>query len=121
MVFHQLVDDHVRARAAVEDIADDMQVIDGQLLDQVAKRCDQRVGHARLHSRGDEFPEIAALIRVGIVGLEQFINEEGIVIIHGLMDALARIFGRHIAADEHQPADGQFRPFLKARAGAALV
>lgn len=35
---HELVHDNVRARSTVEDIADDMQTVHSQVLDQVAER-----------------------------------------------------------------------------------
>ena len=54
VVSHEAVDDEVGARAAVEDVADEVQVVDGQALDERGQRADEVVGAAGVDDRADD-------------------------------------------------------------------
>ena len=78
VVLHQVVQDHVRARAAVEDIAYQVQLVHHPL-DHVRQRPDQAVRLVDLDDRRDDVLEIIVLFRVPAVRLEQLLDDVGVV------------------------------------------
>ena len=121
MVLHQLVEDMVGTRAAVEQVADDMQPVHGQLLNQVAQRHNQRFGNPGKQHRVNNLPEIAALVRVGVVGQQQLIEHKGIIRVHTAVHARTGVLAGDLTADLHQPVNRDFTPFVEVlRAAAAL-
>ena len=92
MVPHELVEDFVGTRAAVKQVADDMQFVHGQLLDQMAQCNNQRFRNFGSQDGVNDLAEIAALITVGVIGQQQFIENESIVRVHCFMNSGAGVF-----------------------------
>ncbi len=112
MELHQLVHDDVRPGAPVEDIADDMEIIDGQVLDQVAQGDDELVPHLDIQDRVQDLAVIDLFIFIIIIHMEELIDRIGKFLGHLLSYLRAGIFGRYHLADAHQAIDRHLLPVL---------
>ena len=101
---HQFIQNNIRVRAAVEDIADDVQPVDAARADQFAKCLHKRPRHAGLYDRMDDFPVIAVLVFLR-VRVQQFVDDVRKVCGHLFADLRARVFGGDGLAHLHQPVD----------------
>ncbi len=75
VVPHQQFQNDVRAGAAVEQVAHDVQLVHGQPLDQLAQTDDELVGPAVLDDAAHDLPVIQVLVVVLKVGVEQLIQD----------------------------------------------
>ena len=106
MIGFQRVHDEVGARAAVEDIADDVQAVDGQRLNDAAERDDHRVGLVGLKDRLHDFLVVAFLVG-RIVAEHELLDQRAHLPRHRVAHALAGVLHRAPAADLDQPVDRQ--------------
>ncbi len=102
MVVAKRVHDDVGARPAVVDVADDVQQVDRQALDQVAHGDDEVIGPAGRNDRVDDLVHIGGLVRLVARFVEQFLDDVGELLRQGLAHFRARVFGRDVPADAHQ-------------------
>ena len=68
--FHEIVHHHLRGGSAVEHVADDVQLVDGQPGDEIGKRHDEPVGNAGLDHAVDDAFKILAFVGVVFVGVD---------------------------------------------------
>jgi len=109
----QAIDDAVGARPAVEDVADEVQVVDGEAFDQRGERADEVVGAAGVDDRADDALMVgqALLVLVG-GGVEQLIDDVGVLDRHGLADLRARVGAREPARQAHEAHEVDGVPLL---------
>ncbi len=109
----QAIDDAVGARPAVEDVADEVQMIDGEAFDQRGERADEVVGAAGVDDRADDALMVgqALLVLVG-GGVEQLIDDVGVLDRHGLADLRARVGAREPARQAHEAHEVDGVPLL---------
>ena len=72
---HELVHDNVRARSTVEDIADDMQTVHSQVLDQVAERPDELVPHLDVDDGVNDLIVVNFLVVIVVVHMKKFVDD----------------------------------------------
>ncbi len=99
VVAHQQVEDDVRAGAAVEQVAHDVQLVHGQPLDELTETDDELVGAAIFDDAADDLAVVEVLVVVLKVGVEQLIQN---------VPAAGRQAGAHMLPGMlggHQPAD----------------
>ena len=106
MIGFQRVHDQVGARAAVEDIADDVQAVDGQRLNDAAERDDHRVGLVGLQDRLHDLLVVSLLVG-RIVAEHELLDQRAHLPGHRVAHALAGVLHRAPAADLDQPVDRQ--------------
>ena len=105
VVLRQRVHDEVRALAPVVDIAQDVQAVDGEPLDEVAQGGDELVGAVGGDDGADDAVEVVLLV-VAVAGLvEQFLDDVGELAWQGLAHLRAGVLRRHVAADGHQAVE----------------
>ena len=93
------VHDEVCARTAVVDIAEDVQAVDGQALDEIAEGDDEVVGAARADDGADDDVEVGLLVVVVGTLVQQLFYNIGILLGQALAHLRAGVFRRDTAAD----------------------
>ena len=93
------VHDKVCARTAVVDIAEDVQAVDGQALDEIAEGYDEMVSAARTNDGADDDVEVGLLVVVVGTFVQQLFYNIGILLGQTLTHLRAGVFRRHTAAD----------------------
>ena len=103
VIGHEAVEDAVRARAAVEDVADEVQVVDGEALDERRERADEVVGAARVDDRRDD-ALVVGEARLPLVGggVEKLVDDVGELDGHGLADLRAGVGAGEVAGQAHK-------------------
>ena len=109
---HQLVHNKIRPGAPVENISDDMEIIDGQVLDQVAERLNKLRSHSDLDNGVDDLVVVNLFIFVIIVHMQKLVNNIGEVRRHLFTHLGPGIFGGRFLADPDQPVDHHLLPVL---------
>ncbi len=102
MVVAEGIHNNMGTRTAVVDIADHMQDVDRQALDQVAHGDDEVIGPAGRDDRVDDLVHISRLIRFDRRLMQQLLDDIGELLRQGLAHLRTGIFGRYIAAYPHQ-------------------
>ena len=110
MEAHQLLHDLVRMRASVEDIADDMEIIDDEVLDQLRQGHDEIIAHVDVDDGIHDAAEIAPLILIMTVEVQELIDRVGILLWHLLTHLRAGVLGADAAADIHETIDRDALP-----------
>ena len=93
MVLAEAVHDDVGAGAAVEDVAEDVELIDGELLDDGGEGGDEGVGAAGLHDGLNDAGEVGLLVVVGGRFVQELFDDVGELGGQGLADFGACVFG----------------------------
>ena len=112
MIGFQRIHDQIGARAAIKDIADDVQAVDCQRLNHAAERDDHRIGLPCFQDGLHHLAVIAFLIG-RTVAEHQFLNQRAHLARHRLAHTLAGVFHRAYAADLDQAIDRQPVPFVR--------
>ena len=103
MVSEQTVHNLGRAAAAVEDVAHQVQVVDGQALDERGERLDKVVGAGGLQDGFHDALVIAHAIVVLVrVRVQQLVDDIGVIARDGLTYLGARIAARKRAGDHDE-------------------
>ena len=102
MVVAQDVHDQVRTRSSVVNIANDVQQVDGQPLDQVGERNDKIVSTSRGDDRTYDLIHIGRLIRLYRRLMQQLLDDIGKLLRQGFAHLGAGIFRGNVATDTHQ-------------------
>ena len=105
VVVHQHVHDDVCAWAAVEDIADDVQVVDDQPLDQIAHGDDEFLGAVGFDDGRDDRIEIFAFVINIVVFVEKFIDDVAVPARQRAAHLGTRVLGGAQTADFKQAAE----------------
>ena len=96
----------------VEDVAQDVQLVDGQTLDDVAYRNDKVVSTSRRDDRVYDDRHVCSLVNVIRTLVQQFLNDVCKLLRQRLAHFRTRIFGRHVTTDSHQSVDGDVIPVV---------
>ena len=109
---HQLVHDDVGPGAAVEDVADDVEAVDGQILDQFTEGDDKFVRHPDFDDGVENLAVVHILVAVPVIHVEQLVDDVGKFHRHLFADLGAGVFGGDHPADLHQAVDGDPLPVV---------
>ena len=113
MEAHQLLHDLVRMRASVEDITDDVKVIDDEVLDQLRQRHDEIIAHIDVDDGIHDTAEIAPLILIMAIEVQELIDRVGILLRHLLTHLRAGILRADAATDIHETIDRDALPLRR--------
>ena len=113
VMMHEDIHDAVGMRAAVKDIAHNVQAVDGKVLDEDRERDEQAVhaagGGQGFNDRVMIAPAVAFLLSLlsGLIVLvvHEFVEEERPVVRHGAADFVARILGGQHSGQVHHVLD----------------
>ena len=106
MVLHKAVHDLGRTAAAVEDVAHQVQVVDGKALDERGERADKGLGRVGLENRVDDALVVAHAIVVLVgVRMQELVDDIGVVVRDGLAHLGARVAARESACHGDEPIE----------------
>ena len=109
---HELIHDNVRPGAPVIDVAYDVQVVNGQVLNQMAQGNDELVRRVIFNDGVYDFIIVQFLVIVVVVHMKQFVNDVGKFLGHLLAHLGTSVLGGHLLAALYQAVDGDFLPVL---------
>ena len=110
MVIAEDVHDVVRTMSAVEDVAQDVERIDGESLDQVTECNDEGIGTAGADDGIDNHFRICLLVRQHGILVQQFLDNVRELFRQRLAYLRAGIFGRNVLAYGHKLVQGSEIP-----------
>ena len=106
VVGHQLLQDQVRPGAPVEDVAQDVQLEHRQRFDQLAQGLDEVVRPAHRQDAVQDLAVVEFLVVVLEVGVEQFVQDVGVVFGQPLAHKAAGVLAGHHPADVDEAEQG---------------
>ena len=109
----QRIEDDVRAGAAVEEIAQNVDAVDSEPLDEIAEGDDEVARPLGGDDCGDDAVVVRLLVLHLLLLAEQLLDDIGIVVRELLAHARARILGGDAAVDAHQAVDGRLVPVVE--------
>ena len=107
VVGHQAVQNAVRARAAVEQVAHDVQAVNGQPLDDLAEANNIGVGAVVADDALDDFAVILVLVVVLKVGVKQFVEDVAAILGQAAAHMVAGVLAGHEPAQIDEPQQCQ--------------
>ena len=111
MVGEQAVHNLGRTAAAVEDVAHQVQVVDGQALDERGERLDKVVGARGLQDGLNDALVIAhAIVILVRMRVQQLVDDVGVVARDGLTHLGARVAARKRAGDHDELVEHRLEP-----------
>ena len=119
MVAHQQIQNNVRARAAVKQVAHDMQLIHRQMLDEFTQAHDKAVGAAILNDAAHDLTVVQVLIVILKMGVEQLVQNIAAAGRQTAAHMVAGVLGGHQTADIDQLEKGLGVPLLQRILGGA--
>ena len=99
VVGRERVHDEVSARSAVEDVAEDMELVDGEALDEFAERHDEACGAPRADDGLDNHAHVSLLVAVVAVLVEEFFDDVGKLLRQTFAHFRTGVFRGNAAAD----------------------
>lgn len=108
------------AGAAVENVADDVQLVYRQAGDEIRERHDEPVGDTGLDHAVDDAFKIPALVGIVLVGVNELLDNIGIFLRQTGAHLDAGIFVRRLPADGHKTVDRHTVPGIGVRCGGKL-
>ena len=122
VVAHEQVQNDVRARATVKQVAHDVQLVHRQMLDQLAQPHDETVCPAVLDDAAHDLPIIQVFVVVLKMGVEQLVQDIAAAGRQALPHMVAGVFGRYQPTDVNEPQQGVGVPLVQLFfAGAAVL
>ena len=122
VVVHEEVDDLVGLAAPVVDIADDVQMVDSQALDETGQGLDELVPVFQSQDGVIYFFMITKLVVVLVLLLvNELVEDVGEVLRHGLPDLGARVLGREKFRQSHEVHDRRPVPGIRQRTVPVLL
>ena len=120
-VAHKFLHNEVGPGTAVKDVAQNVELIHGNLLEHPADGHDEGISDAAADGGVDELLVVAHLVgHHGILG-DEVVDDVGEFGVDDLGHPLAVILGGHLPQHLHQPVNHQRRPVLVVGFGAALA
>ena len=113
VVVQQGVHDDIRPGAPVKDVAHDVQVVHRQALDDAGHRLDEAGGLADADDGVDDVLVVIPLVGLLVVGVEQLVDDVGVVLGQSLSHLGAGVLGGHPAADFNEPVEGDLVPLVQ--------
>ena len=118
VILHEAIEDLVGVVAAVEDVADEVEVVDREALDQGGEAHDEVVAGAGVHDRVNDAAVVAlALVALAGGGVEQLVDDVGVLGWHGLAHLGARVGVGEVARQAHEAHQRDGVPLLGHDAG----
>ena len=112
VVLHEAVEDLIGVGTAVKDVAHEVEVVDGEALDERGEAHDEVVRGAGVHNGVDDALVVAlALLALAGGGMEELVDDVGVLDGHGLAHLGARVGVREVARQAHEPHEGDGVPF----------
>ena len=115
VVLHQLVHDVVGPASPVVDIAEDMQMIDRQLRNQLRERNNKDIGALDADNRIDDLLVVRLLVLDVVLLGDQLLDDKCKVIRQLISHLLTRVLARRIFADGNQAVQHDLVPVLHFR------
>ena len=112
MVVHQVVEDDVRAGTAVVDVADDMQSLDGEALNQFGEVGDEGLRAAGRHDGVDLALVVGGFVLDALLVVKQLLDGLRNVLGQQVAHRLAPILGAQSAAEFDQANQRQAAPLV---------
>ena len=109
---HELIHNDVRPGTSVIDVPYNVQIVNGQVLNQVAQGNDELVRRIILNDGMYDFVIVQFLVIVVVVHVKQLVNDVGKFLRHLFADLGAGVLGGHLLAALYQAVDGDFLPIL---------
>ena len=113
MEAHQLLHNDIRPGASVKNIPNNMEIINGKILDQPAERCYKFIRNTGVYDRMDNLIVIKLFIFIISIHMKQFINGICIFLRHLFANLGTGILGCHLPANLYQPVNGDTLPVLR--------
>ena len=107
MVCHQAVEDAVGAGAAIEQVAHDVQPVDGQLLDDLAEADDIGIGAVVADDALDDLAVILVFVVILEVCVEQLVKDIAAVLGQAAAHVVAGVLAGHEPAQIDKPQQCQ--------------
>ena len=117
MVIAEDIHDMMRSVSSVEDVAQDMERVDGQSLDQVTECCNESVGTAGTDNGIDDHFRICLLVGKHGVFMQQFLDDVRELFRKRLAYFGTGILGGNVLANSHQLVQGSQIPAVQIRFG----
>ena len=109
---HQLFHNDICSGSPVKDIADDMEIVDGQVLDQVAQRLDELRAHFAVDDGADDLIVVYLLVFIAVIHMDQLVDDISECRRHFLTHLGSGVFGRHLFTDAYKAVNGDPLPVL---------
>ena len=113
MIIHQRIHDNIRPGTPVKDIPHQVHLIHGHAFDELTDLRNEVRRLPRLNDGGDDVFKIIPLVDFVAVGVEQLLNDIGVILRQGLADLRAGVLGGHQPGHLSQPVQGDAVPFLQ--------
>ena len=122
VVAHEQIQNDVRARATVKQVAHDVELVHRQMFDQLAQPHDETVCPAVLDDAAHDLPIIQVFVVVLKMGVEQLVQDIAAAGRQALPHMVAGVFGRYQPTDVNEPQQGVGVPLVQRfLAGAAVL
>ena len=117
VVIAEDIHDMMRPVSSVEDIAQNMERVDGKSLNQVTKCCNESIGTAGTDNGIDDDLRICLLVRQHGVFMQQFLDDVRELFRKRLAYFGTGILGGNVLANSHQLVQGSQIPAVQIRFG----
>ena len=107
---HQLVHDDIRTRSTIKDIADNVQTVHSQVLDQVAQCLDKFISHTDIDDGVDDLIVVHLLIIIVVVHMQKLIDDIRECRRHFFTHFRSCKFRGNLFTDAHQTVDRDSLP-----------
>lgn len=115
VVLQQGVHDDVRPGPAVKDVSHDVHMVHRHALDHQGDRLNEPVRLSQVDDGVDDILIVVPLVRLIIVGMEQLVDDIGVILGQSLTHLGAGILGGHPAADLDEAVQGDPVPLVHVR------
>ena len=116
MELHQLFHNNIRPGASVKNVADNMQAVDCQILNQFTQRDNKFISDPDVDDRTDNLAVVYPFIVIIIIHMKKFIDHIGKFRRHFLSHLGTGVFGRNHLADLDQTVNGNSLPVVRRQA-----
>ena len=97
---------------SARDVPHDVHVVHRHTLDDGGHRLDEPVGLAQVDDGGDDVLVVVPLVRLVVVGVEQLVDDVGVVLGEGLAHLGPGVLGGHPPADLNEAVEGDAVPLV---------
>ena len=113
VVVHQGVHDDVGPGPPVEHVPHHVEPVHHHPLDEVAHGYDEALSPVDVDDGGDDVLVVVPLVVELVVGVEELVDDVGVLLGQGLPDLGAGVLGGHQAAHVDEPVEGDAVPLLQ--------
>ena len=113
VVLHEGVHDDVRPGTSIEHVAHHVEPVHHHAFDEVAHGDNEALGLVNVDDGGDDVLIVVPLVVELVVGVEQLINDVGVLLGQSLPDFGTGVLGGDQTADVDEPMEGDAVPLLQ--------